>query len=321
MSNTALLQHPVLRVLRAAITEQSISDGPLLLAVSGGRDSTALAGAMAVLQQCDELGLLRIAHVHHGQRAESDDEAALVERLGERLDLPVEVLRLDVERGASAAVLRDARYDALTEAANRCRADAVVTAHHADDQLETILLALTRGAGPRGLAGMAATRHLDDGLRLVRPVLQATRADLTDLCTQLDLPYCDDPCNVDPETLRGRLRRDVLPVLEAMRPGVSGRAAAMAPVQAAAATAFVSLLPRAKNGVWDRALLARLPQAIRLAALHTAASALADVDALSTASLADAAAAIGDAREHQRAFQLGGGVTAVIDANRVTISC
>ena len=321
MNNTALLQHPVLRVLRAAITEQSIADGPLLLAVSGGRDSTALAGAMALLQQRDELGLLRIAHVHHGQRAESDDEAVQVERLGERLSLPVEVLRLKVERGASAAVLRDARYDALIKAASRCRADAVITAHHADDQLETILLALTRGAGPRGLAGMAAARHLSDGIRLIRPLLHATRADLTDLCTQFDLPFCDDPGNVNVNTVRGRLRCDVLPVLEALRPGVAGRAAAMAPVQAAAATAFASLLPRAEHGVWDRGLLARLPQAIRLAALHAAASSKVHVDALSTASLVDAAVAIGDAREHQRTFELGGGLTAVIDANSVTISC
>jgi tRNA(Ile)-lysidine synthase len=321
MNEAALLQHPVLRCLRRALPELSLQDGPLLLAVSGGRDSTAMAGAMALLQRRDGVGLLRIAHVHHHQREASDQEAALVERLGDRLSLPVEVLHLELPKGSTPAMLRDARYAALTKAANTCRADAVLTAHHAEDQLETMLLAMVRGCGPRGLAGMEALRPLDDGLLLARPLLQTSRHELHDLCLQMDLPFCDDPCNEDPSTHRGRLRRDVLPVLEAMRPGVAVRAAAMAPVQAACAGAFAALLPQPDEGTWPREQLARLPHAIVLAALHAAAAQLVQVDALSAATLSEAAAAIGDAREHERLFEVGGGVSVVVDAKRVTISC
>ena len=314
MSDAHLLQHPVLRCLRRSLGALELEDGPLLLAVSGGRDSTAMAGAMALLQRRESVGLLRIAHVHHHQRPESDEEAALVVSLGKQLELPVEVLHLDVEVGASAAVLRDARHVALADEANRCRSDAVVMAHHADDQLETILLAITRGAGPNGLAGMCDMRELCNCARLARPLLQTTRAELTDLCGQLDLPYCDDPSNTNLDTLRGRLRRDVMGVLESMRPGVAGRAAAMAPVQRAAAGAFMAMLPVPVDNAWDRSGLAQLPHAIRLAALHNGASKFIAVDAMSTATVSEAADAIADAREHSRVFQVGGGLEVVIDA-------
>jgi tRNA(Ile)-lysidine synthase len=269
---------------------------------------------MALLQRRESVGLLRIAHVHHHQRPASDSEAELVQSLGDQLQLPVKVLHLDLSSGATPAALRDARHAALANEAIACNADAVVMAHHADDQLETILLALTRGAGPRGLGGMAEMRALRDGVLLARPLLQTTREALTDLCGQLELPYCDDPGNENPDTLRGRLRRDVMGVLESLRPGVAARAAAMAPVQAAAAGAFTALLPVALDGAWDRGRLGQLPHAIRLAALHAESSRRVPVDALSAAALSGAADAIGDAREHCRTFQLGGGLELVVDA-------
>ncbi len=319
MSDAHLLQHPVLRCLRRSLGQLRLEDGPLLLAVSGGRDSTAMAGALALLQRRESVGLLRIAHVHHHQRPESDEEAALVVALGRQLELPVEVLHLDVAGGASAAVLRDARHAALANEATRCSADAVVMAHHADDQLETILLAITRGAGPNGLAGMCDMRELCNGVQLARPLLQTTRAELTDLCDQLDLPYCDDPSNTNVETLRGRLRRDVMSVLESMRPGVARRAAAMAPVQRAASGAFMAMLPVAVDSAWDRSRLAQLPHAIRLAALHNEASKLVAVDGLSTSTVSEAAEAIADARQHNRVFQVGGGLQVVVDAASVQL--
>ena len=320
MNERAMLQHPVMRCLRRALQAQGLHNSPLVAAVSGGRDSTAMVAALAMLQQRSEAGLVRILHVHHGQRAASDDEAAAVERLGERLQLPVEVVRLTCPPGIAPAALRDARYEALARAAHACSADAVCVAHHADDQLETIVLALTRGAGPRGLAGMADLRTLDAEVLLSRPLLQVTRDELTDFCTRLDLPFCDDPGNVDPDTLRGRLRQDVLPVLESMRPGAAARVAAMAPVQAAAATALQAVLPQPVDDAWDRAVLARLPHAIRVAAVHRAVCETVAVDDLSSATLADACDAIGDAREHLRTFELGGGATLAVAANTVTMS-
>ena len=318
MNEAALLQHAVLRTLRRALNEHHLASSPLVVAVSGGRDSVALAGALALLQRRGEVGLLRIAHVHHGQRSASDEEAALVEALGAQLELPVGVIRLDARPGASPAALRQLRYNALVRVAESARADAVVTAHHADDQLETVLGALVRGAGPRGLAGMPPIRSLDGSeVLLARPLLQCTRDEVTACCQAMGLAWCDDPGNLDPATLRGRLRRDVLPVLESLRPAVAGRIAAMSPVQAAAATALGAALPPMPEQGWARASLARLPVAVIMATLHRHAEGLVGADALSTEALLSAAYAVCDAREHERLFELGGGVELLVQAGTV----
>ncbi|PNG16031.1 tRNA lysidine(34) synthetase TilS, partial [Streptomyces cahuitamycinicus] len=127
---------------------------------------------------------------------------------------PVESVRVEVagRPGGPEAAAREARYQALTGVAGRHRAVALLTGHTRDDQAETVLLALARGAGPRGLAGMPARRDLD-GVPLLRPLLEISREQTRKACAMLGLSPWEDPHNVDPSYARARVRADLLPAL------------------------------------------------------------------------------------------------------------
>ena len=131
---------------------------------------------------------------------------------------------------------RDLRYDALASAARRAGASAVAVAHHADDQLETVLMAICRGGGIDAIAGMPWRRDLDagGGLTLVRPLLGLRKRDCVELCEVADVPWREDPTNDDRSRPRGRLRRDVIPALEALWPRASERAGDVAEAARAA---------------------------------------------------------------------------------------
>ena len=135
------------------------------------------------------------------------------------------------------AAARDARYAALREVAVQVGAGYVATAHHADDQLETLLMAILRGTTLRGLRGIAWERPLtaegaltpggggtSGGVRLIRPMLAATHADAVAFLQQLDQPWREDPTNTDRTRTRARLRHEVLPVLRDLRPSVARKA-------------------------------------------------------------------------------------------------
>jgi len=195
----------------------------LLLAVSGGPDSQALLSVMARLAPRFELEL--VAHgVDHGLRPEAARELELAARLAERLGLPFSSSRVDVERGGNLmARARAARYRALRAAAERTAARFVVTAHHADDRAETVLARLLRGSGPRGLAVLPA-RQAD----LVRPMIRARRTDVQAHLARHGVEFASDPTNVDPRYLRTRIRGELLPLLEALSPGVVAHLNALA---------------------------------------------------------------------------------------------
>ncbi|MBX7264823.1 tRNA lysidine(34) synthetase TilS [Micromonospora sp. Llam7] len=190
------------------------ADGPVLVACSGGADSLALAAATAFVapRAGRRAGLVT---VDHGLQAGSATRAEAVARWAEQAGLaPVEVVRVEVagRPGGPEAAAREARYQALVEVAGRHRAAALLTGHTRDDQAETVLLALARGAGPRGLAGMPPRRDLG-GVALVRPLLEIARAETRGACAALGLTPWEDPHNSDPAYTRSRVRADVLPVL------------------------------------------------------------------------------------------------------------
>ncbi|TNH30856.1 tRNA lysidine(34) synthetase TilS [Micromonospora orduensis] len=195
---------------------------PVLVACSGGADSLALAAATVFV--APRLGLVPgLVTVDHGLQtgsAERADEVATWARsVGFAL---VEAVRVEVagRSGGPEAAAREARYEALTEVARRHDAVAVLTGHTRDDQAETVLLALARGAGPRGLAGMPARRDLS-GVPLLRPLLSISREQTRDACAVLGLRPWQDPHNTDPSYARSRVRADVLPALvRALGPGV-----------------------------------------------------------------------------------------------------
>lgn len=185
---------------------------PVVLGLSGGRDSVALL-RLLVQQGCSVHAL----HVHHGIRAaEADADAAFCARLCDELDVPFELQRVDVptlaqEQGVSLETAgRHARRWLLASAARRCRGCVVALAHHADDQAETVLFRLARGAA--GLRGMQAV-HVAGGITWLRPMLSWRRSDITAWLEKIGQPWREDSTNAVPDVARNALRLEALPAL------------------------------------------------------------------------------------------------------------
>lgn len=222
----------------------------VLLAVSGGADSLALAVLAAVLRGTREgQGFSAGAVVvDHALQPGSGEVAAAAGQVCRRLGLDpvcVETVQVRPRGDGPEAAARDARMAALLAAARRTGAGWVATAHTADDQAEQVLLALARGSGTRSLAGIPARRALDDGVDLGRPLLGLTRADTEAICTWAGVSWWTDPMNTDPDVRRVRVREHLLPLLEdserGLGPGVRAglaRSAAIAAEDAAALDAW-----------------------------------------------------------------------------------
>ncbi|MHB1843601.1 MAG: tRNA lysidine(34) synthetase TilS [Deltaproteobacteria bacterium] len=243
-----------------------------LCAVSGGRDSAALAALCAELSGDWGLGALALAHVDHRLRPSSGLDAAAARELSERLGLPFHLLEVDVGAGAGPEdAARRARYGALAGLAERLGFDRLVVGHSATDQAETVLLRLLRGTGLRGLGAMAPSRRLAPGVRLVRPLLGIPRSALHAHAAGRELPVCEDPTNGDPRFGRNALRQ-AWAALEALSPALERQLCRLAEgcrederaLAALAAGALESVeLRRSATGLSvDRAQLAALPPPI-----------------------------------------------------------
>lgn len=233
---------------RALAGEAKLSRGAtLLVAVSGGPDSMALLHVVARL--APRLGLAVRAHgVDHGLREGAAAELALAADLSRALRVPFGTTRVDVGRGGNLqARARAARFAALAAAAAAAGASAIATAHHADDRAETVLLRLLRGAGPAGLAVLPPRAPLArTDLELIRPLLRARRADVLAHLARHGVRFATDPSNDDPRYLRVRVRRELLPLLAELGPGIVDHLGALADqLGALAADAPAPGLPRA----------------------------------------------------------------------------
>ena len=219
-------------------------DGPVVAAVSGGVDSMVL---LDVLAQMDADPV--VAHVNYGLRPGADGDEALVRSRCRELGLACHVAHLDADRtareaGASIqAAARDLRYDYFAHLAREQNARTVATGHHRDDQAETVLLQLFRGAGPAALAGMHPSRTLDadapphvasstaseeggeDTIRLVRPLLSVSRQAIEAYAEERELTWRDDPTNTAGNSARSILRTEILPQIETLFQGASERIA------------------------------------------------------------------------------------------------
>lgn len=226
---------------------------PVLVALSGGADSTGLLLALWASN-----APVTAAHIVHDLRpaadAEADGEACRA--LCERLSVPFVSARVRVKAkgGNDEAVARAERYAALESLARDAGVGFIATGHHGHDQLETLLLALLRGSGPRGLAGIAAKRRLGD-VRLIRPALRASPSDLRRICTLAKVRWREDATNSDHSLRRNRLRARVLPELLAIEPRAAARAVDAAELQHGAAKLIRTRRPRD----WSRAALRRTP--------------------------------------------------------------
>ena len=201
---TTLTPHPDLLARFAADLDPLVPrDSTLGIAVSGGPDSLALL----LLAAAARPGKIEAATVDHGLRREARQEAAFVASVCDDLAIPHHVLNARVSPGASLqAQARAARYRVLGAWAIECDLGAVASAHHADDQAETLLMRLARGAGLSGLAATRRRRPLEPGVMLVRPLLDWRRADLGAIVAAAKLVAVDDPSNRDPRHDRTRFR-------------------------------------------------------------------------------------------------------------------
>jgi tRNA(Ile)-lysidine synthase len=191
----------------------------LWIAYSGGLDSHVLLHAAAALRGRLRLDLCAV-HVHHGLHPDADAWARHCAHVCGGLDVPLQVHRLALVPGAGEsveAVARDARYAAFRALLGS--GDCLATAQHRDDQAETLLLALLRGAGVHGLAAMPAAAPLGAG-RLLRPLLDLPGAALVDYAREQGLRWVDDPSNADPALDRNRLRHQVIPRLRERWPAL-----------------------------------------------------------------------------------------------------
>jgi tRNA(Ile)-lysidine synthase len=208
------------RAVTAGADRLTIPDGAaILLAVSGGPDSTALLHG--AVQAASARGWrVSAAHLDHGLRVQSADEARAVAAACAALGIGCELRRVDVralardERRSVEDAGRQARYRFLEEVAAASEA-LFATAHTADDAAETVLLRLVRGTGLRGLRGIPERRG-----RIIRPLLRERRATLRAALDEAGIGYLDDPSNADPDAAdRNRVRHDLLPAMERLNPG------------------------------------------------------------------------------------------------------
>jgi tRNA(Ile)-lysidine synthase len=195
--------------------------GRVLVALSGGADSVALLHLLLELHAAGDLVVAGAAHFNHALRQAADDDEAFCRDLAASLGVPFEAGRADIralaraERRSLEDTARRARYAFLETAARRLRAEAIAVGHTRDDQAETFLLRLLRGAGPRGLAGIRPKSG-----RVIRPLIEIARDELRAYVAQQQLAFREDESNADLSIPRNRIRRALLPVLSQFSPGV-----------------------------------------------------------------------------------------------------
>lgn len=228
------MRHPLLDAIETAWPLNEWTSHPVVVACSGGPDSVALAAALVELSEPanrpkpsdspasverQSMLNLSLAYVHHGLRADADRDVEVVERLAQNLGVAVDVVHLSLPRDTAQGegtegLARKRRYEALRRIARQRGARYLVTAHHAEDQAETVLFRMLRGSGESGLLGIARRRRLGPYVTLIRPCLGISKETLRDYAEQRDLAFVSDPMNADPKYLRSRIRQDLLPLLE-----------------------------------------------------------------------------------------------------------
>jgi tRNA(Ile)-lysidine synthase len=299
----------VRNAVRGALSRALPGNGLVLVACSGGADSLALAAATRFVAPA--AGLVTVDH--QLQDGSAERAAALAKwAVAEGFD-PVEVATVQVGReGGPEAAAREARYGALASL-GRMHHASVLLGHTEDDQAETVLLALTRGSGPRGLAGMPAERELH-GVRFLRPLLGVSRETCRAACIALGLSPWDDPHNSDPAYARSRLRQAMSTLVAVLGADVVPNLARSARQIGTDASYLDALADKALEtaraaGGLDVARLEALPAALRGRVLHAWAVAL-DVPraALSHRHVAALDALVTD-WHGQGATQLPGGVS------------
>jgi tRNA(Ile)-lysidine synthetase-like protein len=339
-----------LRDVAARLPELLRADARVVIAVSGGQDSTCLLHALKRLRDGPDLVA---AHVDHALRPESATDAATVAQRAEALGIPAVVRRVDVaayrqEYGPLALqhAARIVRYEALATVVAEVGAQALLVGHTADDQAETVLLHVLRGTGLTGLSGMRLDDQLDPArlgpvpaelagqrlatpLRVVRPLLRVPRATTLAYCQEERLTLTPDPSNDTNRYARNRIRRDLLPYLEQYNPAIKRVLARTAELATDDEDALQVLTderfsafgqPLADGGFgYDRAAWCQLPRAIQRRLLRRTLLVLTGrLEDVRDAPIEDVLNVLsaGDARPH---YDLPGGATLDATAHQLYI--
>jgi len=286
------------------------TDRRTLIACSGGADSSALALSLSASSS-----ELVVAHVVHDLRPlpESLGDRDAARRLADLLGLEFveRAVRVSDLPGNAESNARSARLEALESLARATGCSHVATAHHADDQFETVLMRLIRGAGARGLGGIRPARPLGDrGIGLIRPMLCVDRADAEDLCRRSGWRWAHDASNDDRSRLRAALRHGVVAELRRLHPSAARNASRAAESLAQASDAIESRAralfdsvardPNAKELRWERSTLRTEPEPVLASLVGVAVERLASGEGLDGLNARVRARIAGTIREQHR---------------------
>jgi len=334
----------MIEVVRDALRMAGLGTGDrLVVGLSGGIDSQVLTHLLVRLRELGDGPDLLLVHVDHRLRPASAEDARAVERIAHALAFPLEVIPVDVDawrvthgQGVEAAA-RAARYAAFAQAATAWSCEWVAVGHNRDDQVETVILRLARGAGPDGLAGMrlisertvpldpAGSAHLT--IKLLRPLLSVRRSEIEAYAAQHRLVPVVDESNADPRFRRNAVRHELIPTLERIVPGASASIARNADLLAddadllsdLAFAAFTACSRRSEHSIWlERGAFRDQPAALQRRIVLLAVRAVASgielnrerVDAVWKAALDGAAG---------RRIEIGQGVSALVDYDALLI--
>tara|TARA_B100000959_G_scaffold282821_1_gene350132 strand:- start:421 stop:1374 length:954 start_codon:yes stop_codon:yes gene_type:complete len=298
-----------------ATVRSTLGDTDAVVGVSGGADSIALLllCCSAAMQESAQFKIVA-AHINHGLRPEADKEQQLVEQLCAQIGIHCVVKHVQVIpiNSSIAAGARKVRYKALEEVASDADINTVAVAHHAEDQLETMLMALCRGGGLRKLSGMASVRPLTSQIALYRPLLHVEKRELISICELAKVSWCEDPSNKNPSTPRGRLRNDVIPIIRELWPAADKHASNASTILHAAADSFESSV--ALGTEWERTELTELPSPVISATLQKAVGDCATFEIIQSIT-----SAVEDTSTHPRTFQLSKACRVEVTAHSVSV--
>jgi tRNA(Ile)-lysidine synthase len=292
----------------------------VLVGVSGGADSLALAHALSVEAEKLAMTVIGVTVDHQLQAASSTQAQKVVEQLSTfGLTCLIKKVTVDIKEGLEASA-RKARYEALSEVAQQEKAVAVFLGHTKDDQAETVLLGLARGSGTRSLSGMAHHNGI-----YVRPLLEITRNQNEEFCKEVGLEYWNDPHNQDSQFARVRVRTEALAVLEkTIGPGISDALARSSHLLRDDADALDHWAKREEIHLdlhdLDCAHLESLPRAIRTRILRAAIYAAGAPSGSVSADHVGAVEALISAWKGQGALNLPGGVKVERISGRLSLS-
>ena len=195
----------------------------IAVALSGGLDSVVLLDTVCKSQAKNKNTEIFVFHIHHGLQKSADDWLIFCEKLAQKYKVHFDfrLLHLDTKDGNTEARARAGRYEALADLCEEYGVEDLLLAHHQNDQAETVLLQLLRGAGVAGLSGMPANKFIQSGttpITLWRPLLDQSRVELEAYAKEHKLKWIEDPSNQDRKYRRNAIRKDIIPKLEKIQP-------------------------------------------------------------------------------------------------------